>query len=70
MSKPKGKTWRPWVRGIAPEFAFCLTKKVYKSEKGARMAIELNPEEAGIRYYHCRNCGYWHTTSQPYQARS
>lgn len=51
------------------EFRSCLTKKAYNSEKGARMAIEFNPEKAGTRFYKCENCGKWHTTRQPLERR-
>ena len=53
---------RDAIRNQGGEFRSCLTKKAYNSEKGARMAVEMHPEKAGHRYYHCPNCGKWHTT--------
>jgi len=48
----------------------CALKKRYESEKGARMATEMNPEKAGGYYYQCQNCGGWHTTRQSRAGRN
>lgn len=58
---------RDKLREADAAFRVCLTKKTYKSEKGAKMAIEFHPEKAGIRAYDCPHCGYWHITSKPHR---
>lgn len=62
--RPRNMDVRDAIRSRGGEFNSCLTKKSYNSEKGARMAVEFNPEDAGIRYYHCNHCGRWHTTKK------
>lgn len=42
----------------------CAAKKAYESEKGAKLAVTLNPKQAGRYYYKCERCGSWHTTRQ------
>jgi hypothetical protein len=46
----------------------CAMKKRYKSEKGARMAVEMGDGAAGIRWYRCNRCLEWHTTHVPLYA--